>query len=263
MPSRLPRAALILATAGLAGCNLAPRDLRPALPVPPSWPTGDAYLRQSEAALPSVSYAEVFPRSSIAGDHHAGAGQQPRPADRRRQHRRGARAVPRPAWRAVSPTRRQRTLHLLRRRQRHAQRRRHRRVGLWQRVGHRYRNRNGNGHRNRHGHRNGYGHQRQHHQPLLLAQQLFARPRRHRLRARPVRPRPLADPRRAGPVFRAGSGGARHPADAGRRHRVRLADLCRRPQPDGRSTSRRSPARSSRSASPTPGCRAASRHAPT
>ena len=44
----------------LAGCSLAPPDVRPALPVPPSWPTGDAYLRQSEAALPTVTYAQVF-----------------------------------------------------------------------------------------------------------------------------------------------------------------------------------------------------------
>lgn len=44
----------------LAGCSLAPHYVRPALPVPPSWPTGDAYLRQSEAALPSVSYSQVF-----------------------------------------------------------------------------------------------------------------------------------------------------------------------------------------------------------
>ena len=44
----------------LSACSLAPTYARPALPVPPSWPTGDAYLRQTEAALPSVSYAQVF-----------------------------------------------------------------------------------------------------------------------------------------------------------------------------------------------------------
>ncbi|WP_438827200.1 TolC family protein, partial [Sphingomonas bacterium] len=49
-----------LALASVAGCSLAPHYARPALPVPPSWPTGDAYLRQSEAALPSISYAQVF-----------------------------------------------------------------------------------------------------------------------------------------------------------------------------------------------------------
>jgi len=50
----------LLATAGLAGCSLAPHYVRPELPVPPSWPIGDAYLRQSEAALPSVAWADVF-----------------------------------------------------------------------------------------------------------------------------------------------------------------------------------------------------------
>lgn len=44
----------------LAGCSFAPPNVRPELPVPPSWPVGDAYLRQSEAALPTVSYAQVF-----------------------------------------------------------------------------------------------------------------------------------------------------------------------------------------------------------
>lgn len=48
------------ALASLAACSLAPHYTRPALPVPPSWPVGDAYLRQSEAALPSVSYRQVF-----------------------------------------------------------------------------------------------------------------------------------------------------------------------------------------------------------
>ena len=54
------RAVLMLMLGPLAGCSLAPPNLRPDLPVPPSWPVGDAYLRQSEAALPTVSYAQVF-----------------------------------------------------------------------------------------------------------------------------------------------------------------------------------------------------------
>ena len=41
---------LLLGTA-LAGCSMAPKYVRPDLPVPASWPTGDAYLQQSEAAL--------------------------------------------------------------------------------------------------------------------------------------------------------------------------------------------------------------------
>ena len=50
----------LLALTALAGCNLAPKDLRPELPVPPSWPVGDPYLAQSEAMLPSVTWRQVF-----------------------------------------------------------------------------------------------------------------------------------------------------------------------------------------------------------
>lgn len=44
----------------LAGCSMAPKYVQPALPVPASWPVGDAYLRESEAPLPVMSYREVF-----------------------------------------------------------------------------------------------------------------------------------------------------------------------------------------------------------
>jgi multidrug efflux system outer membrane protein len=44
----------------LAGCSLAPKLETPPLPVPASWPVGDAYLRTSEAALPSLSYRDIF-----------------------------------------------------------------------------------------------------------------------------------------------------------------------------------------------------------
>jgi outer membrane protein, multidrug efflux system len=54
------RLALLAALLATAGCSMAPRYVRPELPVPPSWPVGDAYLRQSEAALPSVTYRDVF-----------------------------------------------------------------------------------------------------------------------------------------------------------------------------------------------------------
>ena len=58
----MTRAALILLGAPLllAGCSLAPKTVLPAPPVPPSWPVGDAYLLQSEAALPILSYKGVF-----------------------------------------------------------------------------------------------------------------------------------------------------------------------------------------------------------
>ncbi|CAN5419273.1 AdeC/AdeK/OprM family multidrug efflux complex outer membrane factor [soil metagenome] len=52
--------ATALALGTLAGCTMAPQYVRPAAPVPLSWPTGDAYLRANEAALPSVSYPDIF-----------------------------------------------------------------------------------------------------------------------------------------------------------------------------------------------------------
>ena len=50
----------LLAITALSACSMAPTYVRPELPVPPSWPAGDAYLRQSEAALPSVTYRDIF-----------------------------------------------------------------------------------------------------------------------------------------------------------------------------------------------------------
>ena len=44
----------------LAACSLAPRTELPTPPVSPSWPIGDAYLVQNEAALPVVSYRDIF-----------------------------------------------------------------------------------------------------------------------------------------------------------------------------------------------------------
>lgn len=54
------RALLIASTLALAGCSLAPKTVLPAPPVPQSWPVGDAYLLESEAALPILSYKSVF-----------------------------------------------------------------------------------------------------------------------------------------------------------------------------------------------------------
>jgi multidrug efflux system outer membrane protein len=50
----------LFALTALAGCSLAPLYTRPAPAVPSSWPAGDAYLRASEAALPSLSYRDIF-----------------------------------------------------------------------------------------------------------------------------------------------------------------------------------------------------------
>ena len=54
------RIAPLLAVTALSACSLAPQYDRPATPVPASWPVGDAYLRQSEAALPAVTYRDIF-----------------------------------------------------------------------------------------------------------------------------------------------------------------------------------------------------------
>ena len=54
------RLVAFLALGALAGCDMAPHFTRPNPAIPPSWPVGDAYLRQSEAALPSLSYRDIF-----------------------------------------------------------------------------------------------------------------------------------------------------------------------------------------------------------
>lgn len=58
----MARALLSGATAlALTACSVAPPVAGlPPPPVPASWPVGDAYLVQSEAALPNVSYTQVF-----------------------------------------------------------------------------------------------------------------------------------------------------------------------------------------------------------
>ncbi|MXO98339.1 efflux transporter outer membrane subunit [Altererythrobacter xixiisoli] len=50
----------VVLAALLAGCSMAPPYVAPAAPVPESWPVGDAYLQQSESALPVVKYTDVF-----------------------------------------------------------------------------------------------------------------------------------------------------------------------------------------------------------
>ena len=49
----------------LAGCSMEPKYVQPAAPVPPSWPVGDAYLKQSEAALPAVTWRDIFRDSRL------------------------------------------------------------------------------------------------------------------------------------------------------------------------------------------------------
>lgn len=50
----------VVALVALAGCSLEPKYVQPAPAVPPGWPAGDAYLRQTEATLPTVSYRDIF-----------------------------------------------------------------------------------------------------------------------------------------------------------------------------------------------------------
>jgi multidrug efflux system outer membrane protein len=54
---RLPA---LLTLSALGACSMDPHYTRPTPATPPSWPQGDAYLRQSEAPLPGVSYRDVF-----------------------------------------------------------------------------------------------------------------------------------------------------------------------------------------------------------
>jgi len=54
------RIGALLALTALSGCTLEPHYARPTPAAPQRWPQGDAYLRQSEAALPSVSYRDIF-----------------------------------------------------------------------------------------------------------------------------------------------------------------------------------------------------------
>lgn len=60
----MKRVVLTLALLG-TGCSMAPKYVQPAAPVPASWPVGDAYLRQSEAGLPILSYRDVFADSHL------------------------------------------------------------------------------------------------------------------------------------------------------------------------------------------------------
>lgn len=57
---RMRRTTPLLVALLLGGCSLAPKTVLPTPPVPQGWPVGDAYLAQSEAALPAVGYRQIF-----------------------------------------------------------------------------------------------------------------------------------------------------------------------------------------------------------
>jgi multidrug efflux system outer membrane protein len=54
------RVAALLALAASGCATLEPHYDRPTPSIPASWPVGDAYLRQSEVALPSVTFQDIF-----------------------------------------------------------------------------------------------------------------------------------------------------------------------------------------------------------
>jgi len=56
----MKRRLALVATAALASCSLAPAYQRPALPIPPAFPQGQAYTAAAQGALPSVSYRDLF-----------------------------------------------------------------------------------------------------------------------------------------------------------------------------------------------------------
>ncbi|MGZ3270124.1 MAG: efflux transporter outer membrane subunit [Croceibacterium sp.] len=54
------RFAAVIVALTLAGCQLAPAYQRPAAPVPPSFPQGEAYASPDAGVLPTVSYRDLF-----------------------------------------------------------------------------------------------------------------------------------------------------------------------------------------------------------
>ena len=55
------RRAIVLIALLATGCmSMEPKYVRPDPAIPPSWPVGDAYLKESEAALPAITYRDVF-----------------------------------------------------------------------------------------------------------------------------------------------------------------------------------------------------------
>jgi multidrug efflux system outer membrane protein len=56
----MTRAMMLAALLATTACSMDPKMAEPDLPVPASWPVGDAYLKQSEAALPALTWRDVF-----------------------------------------------------------------------------------------------------------------------------------------------------------------------------------------------------------
>ena len=60
MIARRSLAAIGIIALALGACSMEPKYVRTDSPVPGNWPVGDAYLRSSEAALPSYDWHDVF-----------------------------------------------------------------------------------------------------------------------------------------------------------------------------------------------------------
>ena len=56
----MKRFTAILALVAPGCATMEPKYVRPDTAVPPSWPVGDVYLKQSEASLPAVTYKDIF-----------------------------------------------------------------------------------------------------------------------------------------------------------------------------------------------------------
>lgn len=54
------KSATLLALLATGCASMQPAYVRPDAAIPASWPQGDAYLRQTEATLPTVTYREIF-----------------------------------------------------------------------------------------------------------------------------------------------------------------------------------------------------------
>ena len=149
--------------------------------------------RLSDAVRGGVTQRRLPPGvqgSAAAADHHPGVAEQSRPAGIGGEYRASARRIPHPARGPAAGDRRHRPGELSRR----------------QRIKCEQRRRDGLGRREA---------------------ELFGRCWRQRLRDRSVRPRAIAEPRGAGPVFRHRSRRARDPVDAGERRSDGMANLCR------------------------------------
>jgi multidrug efflux system outer membrane protein len=56
----MKRAVTLIALLATSCATMEPKYVQPDVSVPPSWPVGSAYLTQSEAALPAVTYKQIF-----------------------------------------------------------------------------------------------------------------------------------------------------------------------------------------------------------